>query len=854
MLLERAGELGLLADLLAGIETSGGKVILLRGEAGIGKSSLVREFVDRHPGEAHVHVGSCDDLLTPQPLGPFWDIAREEPSLAQPLENGDRPGVLQTTLDLLSGSLRPSILVIEDTQWADEATLDAIKYVGRRIAKTNGLLLLTYRDGEVDYDHPLRGVIGDLSPDTVVRIQLGGLSSEAVASMVDDTDLDLDEVIALTDGNPLFVTEVLASRVDNVPASVQDSVLTRAARLSAEARQLLDLVAVIPGGSEWALIKTILAPTQQHLTECERQGLLRAVGDTVFFHHELVRQAIEAALSTMNRRRLNQQVLAELMGGDDLSRLVHHAREADDVESIIEFAPRAAREAMAIESHREAVAHFRLLEPYLDRISETARAAIVDDWARTEYYLISSESADILARATALHRSTGNDLALARALTFAVRVNEINGRPEQAEAASREAIAILESYSPSADLASAVGQRAWLMKMRGDGPRAVEIAEQAIELAEETGDELSLINALITKGQVTFRSGEPEGFRLLEEARLRAEQAGYPFEESLAQVNMAEVAAEHRDVEQASDISQRARETAARYEIRINEDAAIAHYAKVLDWKGQWATAEDIATETLGRVLFYSQLVAGQVLGPLQTRQGRPDARATIDSTWARADAGNEMQSLLPSAAALAEYLWLHGEDDPVLTARFRELLDDARRYGFPWSAGWLAFWLWMLGTLSEPPEGIAEPYRLVMDGKPTEAATIWEAKGIPYERGLALMHGDEKARLEALDIFDMLGATAVAAKLRKILRNDGIAVPRGKGRDTRRHGAGLTARQAEVLQLLDKGLSNTEIADRLFVSRRTVEQHVSAVLSKLDSSTREEAVSRAHEGGLLTS
>jgi DNA-binding NarL/FixJ family response regulator len=140
------------------------------------------------------------------------------------------------------------------------------------------------------------------------------------------------------------------------------------------------------------------------------------------------------------------------------------------------------------------------------------------------------------------------------------------------------------------------------------------------------------------------------------------------------------------------------------------------------------------------------------------------------------------------------------------------------------------------------------------MEGKPTEAATIWEAKGIPYERGLALMHGDEKARLEALDVFETLGATAVAAKLRKILRNDGIAVPRGKGRDTRRHGAGLTARQAEVLQLLDEGLSNTEIADRLFVSRRTVEQHVSAVLSKLGSSTREEAVLRAREGGLLTS
>ncbi|MEE9534290.1 MAG: AAA family ATPase, partial [Acidimicrobiia bacterium] len=115
MLLERDGELGLLADLLAGVEASGGKVVLVRGEAGIGKSALVREFVEGHSGEAHVYFGSCDDLLTPQPLGPFWDIARGEPLLAGPLKEGDRPGVLAATLDLLSGTLRPNILVIEDT-------------------------------------------------------------------------------------------------------------------------------------------------------------------------------------------------------------------------------------------------------------------------------------------------------------------------------------------------------------------------------------------------------------------------------------------------------------------------------------------------------------------------------------------------------------------------------------------------------------------------------------------------------------------------------------------------------------------------------------------------------------------
>ncbi len=151
------------------------------------------------------------------------------------------------------------------------------------------------------------------------------------------------------------------------------------------------------------------------------------------FYHELTRRAVESALNAADRRRLNQMVLAELGGRVAPSRLVHHAREADDVEAIIVFVPRAARAAMAIGSHREALAHFRMLEPYLDRITAADRAAIFDDWARSEYYIDNVEVLDVLARAIELHRSTGDDRALARTLTFAVRVNEVNGHPEAAD-------------------------------------------------------------------------------------------------------------------------------------------------------------------------------------------------------------------------------------------------------------------------------------------------------------------------------------------------------------------------------------------------------------------------------------
>jgi DNA-binding NarL/FixJ family response regulator len=133
-------------------------------------------------------------------------------------------------------------------------------------------------------------------------------------------------------------------------------------------------------------------------------------------------------------------------------------------------------------------------------------------------------------------------------------------------------------------------------------------------------------------------------------------------------------------------------------------------------------------------------------------------------------------------------------------------------------------------------------------------AAAMWAVVGCPYERAIALTHGDEAAQLESLDVLEGLGASAVAAKVRMDLRAEGVTVPRGKGRATRANAAGLTSRQAEVLSLLAEGLSNPGIADRLFLSPRTVENHVAAVISKLDVSTRDEAVAVAKSQGLLAS
>ena len=163
--------------------------------------------------------------------------------------------------------------------------------------------------------------------------------------------------------------------------------------------------------------------------------------------------------------------------------------------------------------------------------------------------------------------------------------------------------------------------------------------------------------------------------------------------------------------------------------------------------------------------------------------------------------------------------------------------------------------WLWKLGELAGAPDGIAEPYRLVIEGEPRAAAELWAELGCPYERAIALAHGDTTARLESLEILDNLGATAVAAKLRQQLRGRGVVAPsRPEHRDQAPQGVDLTAHQAEILSLLADGLSDVEIADRLFLTPGMVEHHVAAVMSKLESSSRDEAVATAVENGLLAS
>ncbi len=338
---------------------------------------------------------------------------------------------------------------------------------------------------------------------------------------------------------------------------------------------------------------------------------------------------------------------------------------------------------------------------------------------------------------------------------------------------------------------------------------------------------------------------------LVEEAHRLAERSGHRFEETFALVNLTGMAGDVRDLPRAIDLARRARTAAARYEIRPLEAYAQAQHAELLMWTGDWTAAEDEASEVLGADS-HAEAVAWRLLGTIQARRGRAEAREPLERMWAIAEEAGELQHLDPAAGALAESMWLSGVEDPEWVARIQHVFDRGMALGAPWPSGAFAFWWWKLDHIQEVPKRVSAFYRLVVEGRWRAAAEFWESRRAPYERALALMHGDADATIRALRIFESLGADATAARVRSVLVDRGVKVPRGRAHATRRHAAGLTARQAEVLDLLAEGLSNAEIADRLFVSHRTVENHVAAVLMKLDAPNRSSAVDTARELGLI--
>jgi DNA-binding CsgD family transcriptional regulator len=833
-------------ELAAEVERAsagGGRIVLLRGEAGAGKTRLVREvFADRD----HVYVGACDDLLVPQALGPLWDVARGDPSLAAALDAGERRAVFDAVRTLLAGE-GTAVLVLEDLHWADEATLDLVLHLGRRIAATSGLLVLTYRDGEVDLDHPLRRVTGALPADRLTRLRVPPLAEDDVARLAEGSGWDPAEVLRLTGGNALFVREVLATTPGSgVPASVRDAVVARGSGLGPAARRIVDLVSLAPEPLDLSVLDEV-ADGAEALDEAGRAGLLRVEDGRAGFHHEIARQGWQASLPTTTRARLSRTLLRRAEVEGDAALAAHHARGAGDVDALLRWAPQAAEAASAVRSHREAAGHYRAVRPHLHRLPPSERARVLRGHAEAEFYSTGDDVVEVLDAAVAAAREAGDTEALGEVLTFVVRPYEIHGRGAAAAAAAEEAVAVLGD-PPRTGEARALAMTAWLHMMHDRPEEALVAGRAAVERAEAESDRLALVHARNSVGAALGLAGDDTGVRMLEDVAERADAWGLDVEHARALTNLADVQLLLQRFAAAADTAARGTAVAVRHEVGNQEYFTRALRAEALLWSGDW---DEVLAETDDLVSSnpFAEAHAGWVRATVLTRRGLPGADALVRGAWARALEIAEPQIVVPAAAALAEHVWTTGAADEALVAALGDLRGGLRPGR--WRVAWLDHWLWRLGVRAPDPEAVA-PFGALMTGEASAAASGFERAGRPFEVALALAAGDADERRRAVDRLDDLGAGATVDRLRADLRRRGVVVPRGRDRRTRAHPARLTPRQHEVLVLVERGLTNAQIGDELFLSPKTVEHHVGALLARLDAADRAEAVRRAREIGLL--
>jgi DNA-binding CsgD family transcriptional regulator len=233
----------------------------------------------------------------------------------------------------------------------------------------------------------------------------------------------------------------------------------------------------------------------------------------------------------------------------------------------------------------------------------------------------------------------------------------------------------------------------------------------------------------------------------------------------------------------------------------------------------------------------------------MRVRRGDPDSDSPLQEARAIAAVMDETQRLAPLADALAEAAWL-ADDHETVVREVRTAYELTRGHSEPWPKGMLATWLWRAGALAEIPTDIARPYALEISGDWQAASQVWGEVGCPYERANMLAwYGGEAGQREALGVFEQLGATPAAQALRRKMRAQGMqGVPRGSRASTRLDPHGLTKREVQILGLLSEGLRNSAIAKRLFLSTKTVDHHVSSILTKLNVPSRAEAVAVARK------
>ena len=862
-LLERQATLAELAGLARSVARGPGRMVLLRGEAGVGKTAVIGRFVGELNGAWRVLRGWCDPLAAPRPLGPLLDAlagfgASAAGALGAAIDAGDTGALYARLLAVLRDGHR-WVWVIEDVHWADGATLDLLRFLARRIESLPLLLLVSYRDDELSVQHPLSAALGDVATCAAVsRSPLAPLSRDAVAVLATGSGVNADELYQLSGGNPFFVTEVLAAGVDALgrnplPRSVAEAVWGRLARLSTPARYTAHAAAVCGPRADTGLLETVCPGADAVLGECLSAGVLVADGEAIGFRHELARRAALEQIPDLQRRVLHKRAFAALaeppIPPETLAALVFHADQAGDGDAVLRHGPAAAERAAALGANREAAELYAQVLGNAGAVSADQKVMWVEQHAFTSY-LSGLPEASVLSyrEAIALRHRLGDRLGEGEDLRWLSWMLWPLGRTTEAVEAGRGSLRLLEDLGPSPELAWALANMAFLSVMSYD-PACADYAARAIALGTQFGDPAVVIRARCYVAMATVQRSD-SGWDEFEAAwRDAMATEGLAEHAGFSGVALCWVAALHHDLDRAEGYIAETDAFCADHDLRTFQPFAVSAAALVGLYRGEWASAAACAEDVLSRpaLLPATRMMPLIALALIRARRGQRPVTALLYEALAAAEPDDFFRRGAVWAAR-AEAAWLVGDDDTARAEAQTGLQAVPGTGADPWLVGHLQRWAYLAGQAPEhaPAADIITPYRLEISGDWQAAAVEWTRRGCRYDAAIAQLGGDIAAVESALATFRRLGARAAARRAQQRLAVLRGRTPCSRRADTLSDPDGLTRREREVLELLAGGRSDAQIAAALHISPKTAGCHVSSILVKLGVDNRIKAAAHA--------